>query len=290
MSGRPQTGTSEEGARNYTFLGLTALVVLLLALVARGLGTWSLLPVLLGLASLLGRWRGGSVVLVLAVTVLLFGSSLMRTSLRPDLPLIATPVSDLLLTAAVLGYVAAHYRLIGLTRFVFPRDPRRGAEPPRRPGEPVPRGRRPGLMVPQRRSPETATPAELGLLLASLPLFCGLALLGQKWLVPGRPSLNAFRDQANSGAYYEHEIFLMNAGQALVDALWQGRPLLWWVGGGVLFAWAVLSYLGWRRMRSAEAALVLQDTVWAETRGEQRRINSWLVWVRLRRGPREGRS
>jgi hypothetical protein len=281
MSGQPQTGPQQQtGASHYTFLGLTALLVLLLALMARGLGTWSLLPTLLGLGCLLLRWRGGSIALVLAVTALLFGSLVLRSSLRPDMPLVATPVSDLLLSAAVLGYVAAHYRLMGLTRFVFPRDPRRVVEP-------ASRGRRPGLIVPQRRSPEAASPAELGLLLASVPLFCGLALLGQQWLLLGRPSPSVFGDHVNSSAYYEYEIHMMNAGQGLVDALWRGRLLLWWVGGGVLLVSALLSYLAWRRMTAAEAALVLQDTVWAETRGEQRRINSWLVWARLRRGRRE---
>ena len=32
-----------------------------------------------------------------------------------------------------------------------------------------------------------------------------------------------------------------------------------------------------------EAKLFLQDTLWQETRREQRRIQRWLVWSRLRR-------
>jgi hypothetical protein len=279
MSGPAEAAPSPDAdVRNYTFLGLTALLLLLLALLVRGFGTWSLLPVVVGLAGL--RWRNWGLFMLASLVGLLF-VSFVGQSFRPNFQQTATPVSDLLLAAAVLAYMAAHYRLISLTRFAFPRDPRSL-------GQPAPRGRRPTLEVPARRSPETATPGELFLLLASLPLVCGLALVCQQWLVPAETTPDDLRVDMNS--YEQVEQFFLSGGQALVDALWRSRPLLWWLGGGVVLISALLNYLGWRRMTATEAALALQDTVWTETRGEQRRINSWLVWARLRRRRREDAS
>jgi hypothetical protein len=36
-------------------------------------------------------------------------------------------------------------------------------------------------------------------------------------------------------------------------------------------------------MSVAEANLFLQDILWQETRGDQRRISRWFAWARLRR-------
>ena len=60
------------------------------------------------------------------------------------------------------------------------------------------------------------------------------------------------------------------------------------LGVGVLFVSGVLGYLAWGPKRRAEAEVFLQDTAWRETRREQRRINSWLVWARVRRGRGKG--
>jgi hypothetical protein len=35
-------------------------------------------------------------------------------------------------------------------------------------------------------------------------------------------------------------------------------------------------------MTAEEATLFLQDVLWKETRGEQRRLNRWSAWARLR--------
>ena len=40
----------------------------------------------------------------------------------------------------------------------------------------------------------------------------------------------------------------------------------------------------WRRLQMdrVSAMLMLQDLLWHETRGEQRRISRWIAWKRLR--------
>jgi hypothetical protein len=64
---------------------------------------------------------------------------------------------------------------------------------------------------------------------------------------------------------------------------WQIALLAWVMLGGTVVAAAVLSHLGWRRLSREEAAIFLQDTLWHETRGEQRRINRWRAWASRRR-------
>ena len=73
----------------------------------------------------------------------------------------------------------------------------------------------------------------------------------------------------------------------ILDTAWQGILVLWLLGGAVLAAASVLRYLALRRMTPAEAELYLQDVLWRETRGEQRRLNRWLAWAWLRRRRRE---
>jgi hypothetical protein len=51
---------------------------------------------------------------------------------------------------------------------------------------------------------------------------------------------------------------------------------------------ALLGYLRWARATPEESLLYLQDQAWAATRSEQRRLNRWLIWARLRRRQKEG--
>jgi hypothetical protein len=61
----------------------------------------------------------------------------------------------------------------------------------------------------------------------------------------------------------------------------------------LLVVWALLlavflsahAFRYWRRLRMdrVTALVLLQDVLWNETRGEQRRINRWLAWMKLRK-------
>jgi hypothetical protein len=172
---------------------------------------------------------------------------------RTDLPSRdVLPVSDFLLAISVLTYAAAHYRLQGLTRRLFP---------------PVPRRATPASMKQEEetacRSPDLVTGREVMVMLAGLAA-CGVgAALFWDWLQGQETDL------------------------VILDTAWQGILVLWLVGGTVLAAAAGLRYLALRRMTRTEAQLYLQDVLWRETRGEQRRLNRWLAWAWLRRRRRE---
>jgi hypothetical protein len=89
---------------------------------------------------------------------------------------------------------------------------------------------------------------------------------------------------ATVGAFFAWEVL------ALVPVPWHVPPMHWRLGllawvllGGLGLVAAVLGHLGWRRLSREEAAVYLQDALWHETRGEQRRINRWRAWCLRRR-------
>jgi hypothetical protein len=150
---------------------------------------------------------------------------------------------DLSLCMATLAYVAAHYRLNTLRFHAVPADARVQAIEG----------------ATQARSAHLATQGEFLGLLAQIPLF---ALLAQGlWY-----ALSAHREIAK----------LQPEGVRFLT-------LVWMLSLGLF----VLSYLFryWRRrqMDVTTARLLLQDVLWQETRGEQRRINRWLAWDKVRR-------
>jgi hypothetical protein len=265
------------GARAYALLCFGALSVLVVALVLRRPDPWALLPSLVGGLALLFRWRGGPLFVVLAVVVLLWSWWLginpgwlilavvtwVRRLLFAQwvgnirLPVVSRqpsravlPLSDLLLAVSLLAYAAGHFRLQGLVVRLFPPDPRRRRETAK-------------VDAALRRSPQLVTAREIVGLLVVLPACGGLAYLFWSWL---------------RGRETELEV---------ADAAWQGILVLWLLGGGVLAVAGLLRYLALRRLTAPEAALYLQDVLWRETRGEQRRLNRWLAWAWLRRRRRE---
>jgi hypothetical protein len=266
--------------RDYGLVCMGALTLLVAGLVLRRPDPWVLLPALLGALGLLFRWRAGPVIVLLAV-LLVLGSWWVGTSpgrmltyalafvvwlagrLRGRLPVWrpgpesrdVIPVSDFLVTVSVLAYTAGQYRLQGLTRRLFPVVRLRRAPEAAKKEEEV-----------ARRSPELVTGREVGGMLAG-GAACGVgAALFWDWLQGQETEL------------------------VILDTAWQGILVLWLVGGAVLLIAAGLRYLALRRMTRAEAQLFLQDVLWRETRGEQRRLNRWLAWAWLRRRRREERE
>lgn len=249
----------DPAARNYIFICLAAMVVLLVVLLYQGLGTGSLIPVLVGIMGVVTRWRIGPLLLIVALAGLYYIEMIRYYGIvRP--PEFETPeLSDVLLGGAVVVYAAAHYRLQGLLHEIVPRAPSR---PGRRQGalhDPQPE---PSACRSTRAVPES----ELAWLFC-VPGWAAAAVV--LWLALPAP------------------VSYLATHVELRPQDWQAGLLVWSLGVGLLVLNSFVNYAGFRRLGAAEARLVLQDVAWRETRREQGRINRWLAWARLRRQRRE---
>ena len=250
--------------RAYQVLCLAALVVILVIQVEQQSGLSALLLLLVGLLGVAACLRSAPVLVLLVLAGQQLLSELAHAGYGRRWPAASSfRVADVVLCGAVLAYIVAHYRLQGLVHNVVPVDPRRRAGPPRwhfgRLGW-LPR------VVQESRSPRLVSPVEVGLLVMTLPAAPLLAQVVWAMLAPPRSAWS------------------------LSPPLWRLLLVLWILGVGLFVAAAVLRHWARRRMSEDEAALLLQDVVWHETRREQRRINRWLAWARLRARPRKERS
>jgi hypothetical protein len=247
------------GARDYALLALAGLLIVAVVLVQEDLGWWAAAPLAVGALGVLVPGLVGPTVVLLLLLVLLAAQGWMWQNPwgvgRPS------ALMDLVLAMAVLVYVAAHTRLLTIRRHALPPDPRRERRPP---------GRRIAgrWFLPQgatRRSAGLLPPGEFVALAAGVPVFALVAYL--LWV---RAALEQPPAQMD------------------VDVrLWRALLVVWGAGVALLLGHAFLSYLGRARAGREESLLYLQDQLWGETRGEQRRLNAWLTWARLRRQRKE---
>jgi hypothetical protein len=240
----------EPAIRMYVFLCLVALTVVVLLLMQRQYGTWSVFPGVIGLLAVVFRWRSGPLLFLAALTgFVLVQHVVIRNTAWRLLPRRTAPLSDWILCGACLAFVMAQYRLQGLVNFIFPPDPRTRSRTAPKPSPPA--------APPPRRAGDLVTPAETGLFLLALPLWSALAQFSWGALAPNAHVLG------------------------VAPALDQLVLLTWFLGGGLLLATGLLGYLEYRRFTAPEATLFVQDTLWHETRREQRRVGRWLAWKRI---------
>jgi hypothetical protein len=129
MSTAPKSPAADglpPAATAYLLAGLAAVAVLGFALM-QTVGRWAVVPTLIGAAGMAFRWRSAPLVLLAAVALGQLGPSFLfgpYARFRTSLP------TEVVLCAAVVAYVAAQYRLLGLTAGVFGPDPRRPRDKP----------------------------------------------------------------------------------------------------------------------------------------------------------------
>jgi hypothetical protein len=254
----PEPGTSPV-VRDYVIVCLTALLILTLILLEEGFGLWSVMPLMLGGVCVAGNLGLGPPLVLFSLVVLL--------SLRSWILGVAAwqrqgtpPLLDLLTAASVLVYLAAATRLMALVRYAVPPDPRRARKPP----GPRVAGR---WLLPREaaaRSSSGIKGNEIVALLVSTPAYVLAAYL--LWIRLAVEPPPTWLD--------------------LPVALWRALLLVWGAGIALAAAYVFLSYLARALASDRESLLYLQDQLWTATRGEQRRINRWVVWGRLRAGPR----
>src|SRR5262249_25969071 len=102
-------------------------------------------------------------------------------------------VFDAVMAAALLAYVVGHYRMVSLTKWVFPPDPKR-FEPRKRGRSWFARLGAKNRVVKQRRPGSTVSKEEIGAVLLVLPLWVLAGLLvrfvigeAEEWAGPLRP-------------------------------------------------------------------------------------------------------
>src|SRR5262249_29446409 len=144
------------------------------------------------------------------------------------------------------------YPLLGLTKNIFPRDPRRVPPETRAPaatGAPGRGARESTGVATRRRSPEAVPQTEIAWLLGTVFLWLALAGLVWSWLAGLETDLG------------------------IPDDVWRLIVLFWFLGLGVAAGVAFFGYLRQVLMTPDEATLYLQDVQWLETRNEQRLLN-----------------
>ncbi len=268
VKGPPDRGAlvNDPTVRNYVYVCLGALVVILFALLHQGLGTGSLMPVLVGIMGVVTRWRVTPLLLIVALTALYYIEMVRYLGIYRTPGYEGPELADLVLAGAVLIYTAGFYRFLGLYQEIIPRD-----------------AAKPAPDLPARRSLDVVPHNEL----AWLPLVTVWAVVALGvWLL--LPLL--LRQLVGVAGWWlpAAEVPYLLGQVDLRPQDWQALLLVWTVGVGLLVLSGLLHYLGARRMTVAEAELLLQDVIWRETRREQRRISRWLAWARARR--REGTS
>jgi hypothetical protein len=260
------TPTREAAIRNYEYFSFAALLVVVLILFERGSGLlWVMVPFLIGLGGIAGRWRLALPLFLLACTYAI-AEGMQPVWLQPRWR--RDPFSDWLLAAAVLGYAAGQARLQGATRSILPPDPRQ-----------VSASSRELLEEPGRHTNYMLELAVLGL---SLLVWAALA----PWLFGQLPRA---AQVAIPGAIWEvlapHVGGNPPTGNPHIDLqarVWRLVVLAWTLILGAITCRALLAFLARGRRRPEEALMFLQDSFWRDTRGEQRRLFRWLAWARLR--------
>lgn len=300
-----------DGGKYYTIVCLLALVGTVVPLLARGMEAWSLFPALVGCIGVAARWRAGFFWFMIALIWIIVADKLgvspwvliefMFTALTAlvlarrlyELPRgfayphmqLEQPVLDILLCFAVVAFAASFFRLLAVTRNVFPIDRRR-----QRFRREVKEGAQFVRLhsAEEKRSPGLVEHSEIAPLLIAVGTAVIIAQLFWTWLGE-RHSLTDL-SFTYRGFDEERQVMITQALPVVIpNAIWRMLLILWVFFITIVPIAAVLSMLGMRRTSVSEAALFLQDCLWRETRREQARNNRWLAWAEVKYGHKQAR-
>jgi hypothetical protein len=254
MNEQAQPAPVQVGAVHYQILCGAGLVLVFFAQLEQGMMLGNILVMCIGVLGIITGIRNGPALTLCTLFAAQIGNHLLLyrnfaiPQQRPWLHL-----GDLLLAIGSLAYVVGHYRLQSVWRHVLPIDPRQ------RRRMDSPRGTAPSYeQALQPRAERLLTPQEIARFVLGLPL---LALAGQfVWLGLSRPWLP----------------------EVLPDRLLRLIVVAWTLVIGLLIVSWLLNVWKRRQMSQEAAQLYLQDTLWRETRREQRRIFRWLAWRKVR--------
>ncbi|MCI0637863.1 MAG: hypothetical protein L0Y72_11800 [Gemmataceae bacterium] len=247
----PQTPKQPQPAAfHYQALCGLSLALIFLAQLNQGELPLNVLCVLIGTLCLLSRLKLGPILLLVMIGGVQWWIQ-FRMFRGPAQRARALEIVDVVLCAGVVGFVAAHYRLQSIWQNMLPLDPRRRSGTPRRR---FPWFRKQPPIMAEKRAQEQITPFELAGLVLSLPAWAVAAQI--LWaLLPKQVEFIG-----------------------LPPRVLQMIVVAWGLAVGFLVMRGVFSLWRFRQADAATAQLILQDALWKETRGEQRRIQRWLAW------------
>jgi hypothetical protein len=241
----------ESAGRVYLAICVAALGVLALLLLRTGLRQWSFLPIAIALCGLILRSHFVPLATLIVLASLLYTQEPLRQTAGFRFRAFSLP--DWVLCGAVLAYFASYYRLLSLLTSAI-------AAPPRDPRD-LERSAQPDNFT-DGGHVRTVAPLEVSWLVLSLPIW-------------------AFAAQVCLMAVSAITLYLgfrrLNRAEVLTA---QGTVLAVLVCGALLASAALIQYIGLQRLSRAQAHLYLQDVLWQETRGEQKRLNQWLAWAK----------
>jgi hypothetical protein len=258
--------------RNYLVAGLAALAMIFLLLLQEGSDLGGLLIVVIGSAGLVLLWPQAPLfVLTLLTYFLLYPTGIPGEAFEKRWEIAEGHFrpADLILAFSLLIYVAAHYRLISVTRQALATE---GAV--RRQNEPL-----------IRRPPVLIAPNELGILLG-----IGITSVFASQIVWWVANSVAIRPGETfpfvwSGA--ERSLRRAESPGALPPAATRFLALTGMFLFGVLLSRLVFGYWRLRSMNAAEAGMIVLDHGWGETHRERSRIENWRLWRRERTRARD---
>ena len=247
--------------RTLLFTGLGGLAMLFAVLFLRGSDAGGFLIAASGAAGLVMGWRGSPVLVLLTLLYFLIFPDGIPPAYEDEYELAEGSYRppDLLLAAALVVYLAAHYRLYGVTTQALPADADgagKKARPRRRPAELIRKGELPRLLY------TTAAAVVAGQIV---------------WAVVTNLEVDVLADFPLRFIDEPATFRRTDPGDL---AAWRTRLIA--VAGllffGTLLARLVFGYWRLRVMTPAQGAMLLMDAGWDETRRERVRVETWRVW------------
>lgn len=245
--------------RGLLFAGLGGLAMLFVVMFERGADVGGLLIAVLGAAGLVLGWRASPTFVVLILLYfLIFPYGLPPPEEDPfELEAGTFRVADLLMAAALVVYLSAHYRLLGVNHLAMPAEPGgygTKAKPRVRPADLIRKGE----------------------LARTFYLTAAVVVVGQiVWAVVINLEVDTLGDFPLRSAD-------TSTARSYPGDLSPWRTRLVAVAGlmffGTLLARLVFGYWRLRTMTPAEGAMLLMDAGWDETRRERVRVEGWRMW------------
>lgn len=264
----------EPGVKNYLFAGLAALAMVFVVMFQRASDIGGVMLVVIGVAGLVLRWNLAPTAFLVVLTYFLIfplGAPDLSTSRRDKIQQARFRVEDMVLVFSAVVYLACQFRVFGLVKQAMPFEsvPRKGEQPKRRPPGAIPAGEVTRLLY----------------------VAAGVVFAGQLvWLFVTGVEIDAGSTFPLRIPQYSR---YSRAGEVTAGTMSAVSTRLVLTAGlmffGTLLARLVFGYWRLRVMGPAEAAMVVQEAGWTETRREDVRLAAWRVWGRGRTRAKDDR-